>query len=112
MKKSLEATQGDTVGWLPGPSSAPIHEAVSVLYRNNDYDGVLHILRFVLRQAMNVADIWAYCPVPEREPESLMPNYKWYFGGLRSIGIYIMRDIQDAFSTYPTRVREQLKIMN
>jgi hypothetical protein len=61
---------------------------------------------------MNMADIWAYCSVAEREPDHLMLKYKWYYGGLRVIGLHTMQDIENAFSEYPYRVREQLKLIS
>jgi hypothetical protein len=98
------------MGWqLP---TNPTDLVVANLYRIDDFDSILHIQRFVLRQAMTVADIWAYCPVAEREGYSLMSNYKWYYGGLRVTGVQIMRKIEDAFSEYPYRVCEQLKLIS
>jgi hypothetical protein len=98
------------MGWqLP---TNPTHLVVANLYRIDDFDSIIHIQRFVLRQAMTVAGIWAYCPVAEREGYSLMPNYKWYYGGLRVTGVQIMRRIEDAFPEYPYRVREQLKLIS
>jgi hypothetical protein len=96
-------------GQLP---ANPTDLVVANLYRINDYDAIIDIQYFVLRQAMTVADIWAYCPVTEREEYSLMPKYKWYYGSLRVMGVQSMREIEDAFSEYPYRVREQLKVIS
>jgi hypothetical protein len=113
-KMSRPAYQGTlwSIEWLLSTPAYPTDPAVAVFYRNNDYAAIIHILRFVLRQAMSVADIWAHCPVDERETNSTMPSYKWYAGGLQMIGLQIMKEIESAFSEYPHRVREQLKVIS
>jgi hypothetical protein len=98
--------------WLLSTPAYPTDPAIAVFYRNNDYAAIIHIMRFVLRQAMSVADIWAHCLVDERETNNTMPSYKWYAGGLRVIGLQIIEGIERAFSEYPYRVREQLKVIS
>ncbi|KAF9697705.1 hypothetical protein EKO04_003978 [Ascochyta lentis] len=105
----------DTPSYSQDPGTFPFMLGMWNAARLNGVEAMIPVIKFYLRQAMLVADLWeswVSADVGSLAERSCMPDYSWCVAAYKEMWQGFQKVLQDPFSEYPYQVRDQMKLLS